>query len=479
MPDIIIKLFKVSISLNQPFIPRKHFPINIVPMFDYCRTSCPVRKCITRIITTFILLLLFITGCGTANNTDSLNVPDEVSVLPDSVSFSRAVAVQDTAVTSRITPELKEWKYAGSLPKGLYDNAAAVWNGFLYVSGGFGPGPDVNTDDIFIYKIMPDGTLDLHGAGSIPNMPLSFKSGAKGVVRGIDGHAMTASNGHLYIVGGKFQYVRTDCYPVSSVPCFSPTPTAWNRSVLYTAINEDGTLSDWHEVPLPVNTGPYTPGVTMVNDHLYIIGGWDGERNSRTVVSAAILPDGSPGPWIEETPLPVGLSKHAVTVSGGFIYVVGGNTGMATLSAYEQGYSKAVYSAQLQGSHSIGEWRTAEPLPDTWIDHKVIAVSDGLFVIGGRNVNEYYHYTGDYYDYIIQNTVLYSRVGHDGTLSPWTPYNKLPVPVVRHAVAADAGLVYSIGGTSGQDIENIGCIQGVCSAPYVRESGIYLLDMSS
>ena len=169
MPDIIIKLFKVSISLNQPFIPRKHFPINIVPMFAFCRTFYSVRKCITRIITTFILLLLFITGCGTANNTDNLNVPDEVSVLPDSVSL----------VTSRITPELKEWKYAGSLPKGLYDNAATVWNGFLYVSGGFGPGPDVNTDDIFIYKIMPDGTLDLHGAGSIPISPFHSKAGQR------------------------------------------------------------------------------------------------------------------------------------------------------------------------------------------------------------------------------------------------------------------------------------------------------------
>ena len=359
-------------------------------MSDYCRTNSPLRWG-TKSIAALVLLFLFITGCGTTDNVNNLNVNEKEDVVANGASFLRAVAAQDITITSRITPELKEWKYAGSLPKGLYDNAATVWNGFLYVSGGFGPGPDVNTDDIFIYKIMPDGTLDLHGAGSIPNMPLSFKSGAKGVVRGIDGHAMAASNGYLYIVGGKFQYVRTDCYPVSSVPCFSPTPTAWNYTVLYTAINEDGTLSDWHEVPLPKNAGPYTPGVIVSNGYIYIIGGWDGEHNTTTVASARLLPDGGLGSWNEETHLPVGLSKHGVAVSGGFIYVVGGSTGMATLSAYEQGYSKAVYSAQIQGAHSIGEWRTAEPLPDTWIDHKVIAISDGLFVIGGRNVNEYYH----------------------------------------------------------------------------------------
>lgn len=446
-------------------------------MLDYCRTTSPLRRGITNIAAS-ILLLLYITGCGTANNTDHLNVHEEESVLHNGTSFLRAVTEQDTTIISDITPELKEWKHAGSLPKGLYDNAAAAWNGFLYVSGGFGPGPDVNTDDILIYKIMPDGIVDLYGTSSIPNKPVSFKSGAKGVIRGIDGHAMIAFNGYLYIVGGKFQYVRTDCYPVSSVPCFSPTPTAWNYTVLYTAINKDGTLSDWQEVPLPENTGPYTPGVTVANNHLYVIGGWDGERNSTTAVSARLLPDGGLGPWNEETPLPMGLSKHAVAISGGFIYVVGGNTGMATLSSYEQGYSNAVYSAQIHGEHSLGEWRIAEPMPDTWIDHKVVAVGDGLFVIGGRNVNEYYRYTGDYYDYIIHNTVFYSRVGHDGTLSPWTPYNKLPVPVVRHAVAADSGLIFSIGGTSGQDTENIGCIQGICSAPYVRENGIYLLDTS-
>lgn len=443
-------------------------------MLDPCRNSYPIRHVITR-IATFTLFLMFITGCGATNSTQGVDINEEGSVSPNGASFLRPVAVQDTAATYSVTPELKEWRYAGTLPKGLYDNAAAVWNGFLYVSGGFGPGPDVNTDDIFIYKIMPDGTLDLYGADSIPHKPLFFSSGAKGVVQGIDGHAMAAFNGYLYIIGGKFQYVRTDCYPVSSVPCFSPTPTVWNYTILYTAIHEDGTLSDWREVTLPENTGPYTPGVTVANGHLYIIGGWDGERNRTTVVSARLLPDGGLGPWNEETPLPVGLSKHAVTVSGKFIYVVGGNTGMATLSVYEQGYSNAVYSSQIQGTHSLGDWRHEEPLPDTWIDHKTVAARDGLFVIGGRNVNEYYHYTGDYYEYVMHDTVFYSKVGHDGTLGTWATYNKLPVPVVRHAVAADAGRIYLIGGASGQDIENIGCIQGMCSAPYVRESGMYIL----
>ncbi len=76
------------------------------------------------------------------------------------------------------------------------------------------------------------------------------------------------------------------------------------------------------------------------------------------------------------------------------------------------------------------------------------------------------------------HTVFYTAINTDGTLTPWSIYNNLPVPVVRHAIAADRGIIFSIGGSSGQDTDNIGCIQGVCSAPYIRESGIYLLDLS-
>ncbi len=425
-----------------------------------------------------IIISLYLSGCGTNDNEDSADAQQQDTIYASMSSISRTVVEPFSAAESDANFAPKEWEFTGRLPKGLYDHAAAVWNGFLYISGGFGPGPDVNTDEIFIFKIMPDNTVDLHGIAGIPDKPITFKNGAKGIIKGIDGHAMAVYNGYLYIIGGKFQYVRTDCYPPTEVPCFSPTPTAWNKSVLYTAINADGTLSEWHKVPLPENAGHYTPGVTIANGYLYVIGGWDGEQNTATVSSARILSDGRPGRWNDETPLPVGLSKHAITVSGEFVYVVGGNTGITTMSAYSQGYSNAVYYAQIQGAHSITEWRLAEPLPDTWIDHKVAAVGDSLFVIGGRNVNEYYNYTGDYFDYSIHNTVLYSRAGHDGTLTPWSIYNNLPVPVVRHAVAADKDLIFSIGGSSGQDTDNISCIQGVCSAPYIRESGIYLLDLS-
>ena len=86
-------------------------------MLDFC-TNSPLRRGITY-IATFVLLFLFITGCGTTDNANSLNVHEEEDVLPNGASFLRAVAEQDTTVISDVTPEVKEWKHAGSLPKGL------------------------------------------------------------------------------------------------------------------------------------------------------------------------------------------------------------------------------------------------------------------------------------------------------------------------------------------------------------------------
>lgn len=424
----------------------------------------------------FILsTLLLIPACGNQPAEES-HLNNDTSISGISTAFSTTTKAEGNAPNILPYPaELKKWSKSGILPKGLYDHASAMWNDYLYVSGGFGPGPYVNTDEIYIFRVLPDKTVGLYAVTSIPEKTLVFGNGEKAKVVGIDGHSMIIFNNTLYIIGGKFQYVRTDCYPAGGTPCFTPTPTAWNKNIFYTSINPDGTLSTWHEVPLPDNVGPYTTGVAEVNGCLYIIGGWDGERNTSTVISAPFLPNGGLGEWHFELPLPVGLSKHAVAVSGRFIYVTGGSTGEAGQYTYSQGYSNSVYVATIQRDHSIDGWKSIEPLPDLWIDHKLIAAGKKLYIAGGRNVNEYYNYTGDYYDYLIHDTVLSAQIKDDGTIGSWTYYSTMPLPVVRHSVSANKDGMFVIGGSSGQEIDQISCISGVCSAPYSRESSIFYL----
>jgi hypothetical protein len=383
------------------------------------------------------------------------------------------------------------WIQEGNLPKGLYDHAAVIWNGYLYVSGGFGPGPHVDTPDIYTYPILPDGSLGNYQVFHIPSKDLVLNSAlgeVHGVATGIDGHTMIAANGYLYIIGGKFQYRRTDCYPTGTTPCNIPTPTAWNRSIFYAPIQTNGGIGLWSELPLPAGIGPYTTGAAVYNNYLYLAGGWDGDQqsNSDRVASAPLLFTGDIGDWKEEPNLPMGLSKHAVVVSQkGFLYVVGGNTGSgSSQEGYTQAFESTVYVAAVLPdntlSHTLGPWSQTTPLPDTWIDHKAVVLGNILFVIGGRDVNEYYNQdvsSGFYYNYTLHRDVLISQIEpKDGTLSPWQTYNTLPTPLMRHTVAATEDRIYLIGGSSGQDPAMESCVGGICGAPYIRERGIFLLN---
>ncbi|MBI4715248.1 MAG: hypothetical protein HY760_04820, partial [Nitrospirae bacterium] len=187
---------------------------------------------------------------------------------------------ESASEVATLTPatDAPSWLSAGDLPKGLYDNAAAVWNDYLYVAGGFGSGPDVNTSEIYTFRILPDHRVTLHSISSIPRKAVRLPNGERVVITGIDGNRMFAANGRIYLVGGKFQYIRTDCYPPTEHPCFTPTPTLWNHSIFHAPILENGTFGTWEKTPLPDGVGPYTPAVVVHEEGIYIIGGWDGEK---------------------------------------------------------------------------------------------------------------------------------------------------------------------------------------------------------
>ncbi|MBI4715109.1 MAG: hypothetical protein HY760_04095 [Nitrospirae bacterium] len=438
----------------------------------------------------FILTLLPWAGCGVRGDRQGgerfIADIEGISLNPSSTTFHSS-----------------DWSLAGQLPKGLYDHAAAYWNGVLYVSGGFGPGgrdPDqsVNTREIYGFTVLPDLTLGDYTVSTIPAKSLSLPTSlgnVSAVVTGIDGHGMFAANGFLYLVGGKFQYERTDCYPSpsqSQLPCNIPTPTAWNHAIFYAPIQPDGSVSgEWTEIPLPDSIGPYTLGAAVYHGYLYLAGGWDGVVNTDRVFRAPMIADGEIGDWKEETRLPEGVSKHALVAAQGHLYVIGGNTGGAqSQEGYSQGYQNEVYVAPIDESDPlgprVGSWSLTSSLPDTWIDHEAVALGNTLWVIGGRNVNEYYYAPsgdgGGYYtDYTVHPTVQIAQVRPDGTLTPWQDYNELPVPVLRHAaVAAESGVIFLTGGSSGQEEPPApescqGTQAELCSATYIRESGVYVL----
>lgn len=111
---------------------------------------------------------------------------------------------------------------------------------------------------------------------------------------------------------------------------------------------------------------------------LYLFGGWDGERYRREVYAFTPGADGLGGEWVEKTPLVEAKGYTAAAVSGGRIYVMGGENNSGVLLAENDIYAP---SADLGGQSE--PWQTGMPLPEGRYRHAIANAGDVLFVIGG------------------------------------------------------------------------------------------------
>lgn len=185
------------------------------------------------------------------------------------------------------------WTETTPLPKAAFFLNAAVWNGRVYVTGGWnGEGL---LPDVYSAPANADGTLGAWRAET----PLP---------EGVYTHA-AAAEGTLYVLGGVVNGgsdVRNDVYKA--------------------AIGADGALGAWEATtPLPVPLANL--GSALAGGRLYVTGGWTGAEASTITYSAPILPDKSLGEWTAYATLSPGRHRHATAVGGGRLYVSGGVNG--------------------------------------------------------------------------------------------------------------------------------------------------------
>lgn len=186
------------------------------------------------------------------------------------------------------------WAETTPLPKAAFFLNAAVWNGRLYVTGGWnGQGL---LPDVYSAAANADGTLGAWRAET----PLP---------EGVYTHA-AAAEGTLYVLGGVVNGgsdVRSDVYHAS--------------------IGADGALGPWTPTsPLPVPLANL--GSAIAGGRLYVTGGWTGAEASTATYSAPILPDKSLGEWTAYAHFAPGRNRHATASGGGRLYVSGGVNGV-------------------------------------------------------------------------------------------------------------------------------------------------------
>jgi hypothetical protein len=181
----------------------------------------------------------------------------------------------DRAGAHRGDGALGAWESAGSLPGQRYGLRADVYNGYLYVFGGYWYYYNVNRA-----PINPDGTI--------------------GAWETLSGFNSDKYNFGLARYGSYYYAFGSE--------------SGGSRAVEMAEILPDGTLSPWTQTtPLPVEI--YNPGAVAGNGWLYAIGGNNSSTGySRAIRHAPIHPDGTLGDWTGPM-LPSGpMTNSAITV---------------------------------------------------------------------------------------------------------------------------------------------------------------------
>lgn len=157
--------------------------------------------------------------------------------------------------------------------------------------------------------------------------------------------------------------------------------------VIYGMINSDGTISTWKEATdLPDSIAYHssvaaTPFNSKVkgSGFIYTFGGTNtsGEAVS-TVAMAELNSDGSLNSWTTGTSLPEPLHSMGVVIFRSTVYIAGGaTTGDAPVAK--------VYKSEIDTTGALGDWQELASLPGGRAYHGFVTFGGYLYVVGGES----------------------------------------------------------------------------------------------
>ncbi len=277
--------------------------------------------------------------------------------------------VTDAATFS---PSTITWTETSELPHGVsghqalsiaVENMNKVINQYVFVSGGI-DGDGQASDQVLSGLINANGTISSwSNTTSLPE-PRSFHSS----VAATPFNSKVDGSGYVYLLGGKDSYgdVISD--------------------VTIGVLNDDGTLQAWETaraLPQAVHSG----GAVIFRSTIYVAGGAtaDNEPVSK-VYKAKIMEDGQLEEWETLPELPYGVAHHGFVAFGGYLYSVGGETGIVLPDAGEgnSGTKQIFYSKINLRNGDIDDW-TLNPaeLGKERSKHSTLVLGGSLFVSSG------------------------------------------------------------------------------------------------
>jgi hypothetical protein len=137
----------------------------------------------------------------------------------------------------------------------------------------------------------------------------------------------------------------------------------------------DGSLGPWQPAG-NLAVPRYQSVAVAVGGYLYLLGGSPiGGGIIANIERAAVMADGSLGPWTQTAPLPVARTVHAAATTGSHVYVLGGAVDDAT-------YKSVIY-AEVLPDGSLGSWDPTSSLTRFRFWSGAGVVDGTLYAIGG------------------------------------------------------------------------------------------------
>jgi len=229
------------------------------------------------------------------------------------------------------------WERRAAKPVAVANVGAALVNGLIYVPGGLAEGNQ------------PTNVLEVYDPAA------DRWSVAAALPRPLCAYAIAPYGEGFYLFGG------------------------WDgERYLATVYYYDARSDSWRE-ETPLRRARGFAAAATVSDRIYLVGGYDGESEYRLCESytPALAREGA-DPWRDHAAMSMSRAGHAVAVSQGSLYVVGGGWENSYL-AYNERYDLANDAWSTFESPIVGQWRA--------LGISTIASREGnfLYAIGGWN----------------------------------------------------------------------------------------------
>ena len=148
-------------------------------------------------------------------------------------------------------------------------------------------------------------------------------------------------------------------------------------------ILEDGNLGEWTLEPEVMQFARYIQGVKKIKGKAYVIGGHDEKRGVgiTEVEKAEFIGSGGLKAWELAPPMKTGRYGLASAKHGGYLYALGGITGVE--------YIESIEKTKIDPDGNLAEWQSTTPLYTPRATFSVVTYKDWIYAMGGTNRDGY------------------------------------------------------------------------------------------